>query len=393
MNLKPEDIGPRPGRVAPQPTEPLNPPIYLSSVYRCENPTQADAMLGGQTPGHVYIRDGHPNAELLAEKCRLLHGAERAAIVASGMSALAVALLAHCRHGDRIIVGRQLYGRSHRLLIDEAARLGVTATQVETTDLAATAAALGRGATLLVVETITNPLLRVADLTRLAGMAHAAGARLVVDNTFASPALCQPLALGADLVVESLTKIMNGHSDVLLGLLCGREAAWARVPGVIATWGFTAAPFDCWLAERGLGTLHLRMERAAANALAAAKFLCGRGEIESVSYPGLSEHPDHRLAERQLGGRFGSIVAFTLHGGAAAATQFIAAAKNIPFCPSLGELSTTLTHPESTSHRGMPPADRQALGIHGGTIRLSVGVESPAFVLAALAEGVDAVAT
>ena len=249
------------------------------------------------------------------------------------------------------------------------------------------------GATLLVVETITNPLLRVADLTRLAEIAHAAGARLVVDNTFASPALCQPLALGADLVVESLTKIMNGHSDVLLGLLCGREAAWARVPGVIATWGFTAAPFDCWLAERGLGTLHLRMERAAANALAAAKFLCGRGEIESVSYPGLSEHPDHRLAERQLGGRFGSIVAFTLHGGAAAATQFIAAAKNIPFCPSLGELSTTLTHPESTSHRGMPPADRQALGIHGGTIRLSVGVESPAFVLAALAEGVDAVAT
>ena len=183
---------------------------------------------------------------MLAEKCRLLHGADRAAVVASGMSALSVALLAHCQQGDRIMVGRQLYGRSHRLLMDEAARLGIVATQVETTDLAATAAALSdpaaAGTKLLLVETITNPLLRFADLPKLAELAHPHATRLVVDNTFASPALCRPLELGADLVVESLTKILNGHSDVLLGLLCGRDDCWDRVPAAIATWGFTAAP-------------------------------------------------------------------------------------------------------------------------------------------------------
>jgi cystathionine beta-lyase/cystathionine gamma-synthase len=365
-------------------------PIYPSSVYRCADPAQAAAMLAGDAPGHVYRRDGHPNSELLAEKCRQLHGAPRAAIAASGMGALALALVSQCQQGDHIVIGNQLYGRSMLLLNDEARRLGIATTIVDTCDLEATAAAFTPATKLLVVETITNPLLRVSDIRGLAEIAHRSGGLLLVDNTLASPLLCRPLELAADLVLESLTKIMNGHSDVLLGLLCGRADVWQRVPTTLSTWGWSAAPLDCWLAARGIGTLHLRAERASANALATARLLAARREVEIVHYPGLADHPDHELAARQFGGRYGSIVTFTLDGGTKAAARFISAARRIPFCPSLGELSTTLTHPESTSHRAMTPAARESLGIKGGTIRLSVGVESSEFVIEALSEGLAA---
>jgi cystathionine beta-lyase/cystathionine gamma-synthase len=383
----PDDICPQPGQLPPPPTEPLAAPIWLSSVYRCHDPQQAEALLAGTLPGHVYSREGHPNAQLLAEKCGSLHGAPHAAVVASGMAALATVLLAHCQQGDHVVVSDQLYGRSHTLWVEEAGRLGIAATVADTTDLKATAAALSDRTKLLLVETITNPLLRVSDLPRLAELAHARGAKLAVDNTFASPALCRPFELGADLVVESLTKIMNGHSDVLLGLLCGRDDAWRRVPRILSTYGFTAAPFECWLAERGIGTLHLRIERASANALAAAQYLAERPEIEAVQYPGLTVHPDHALAARQLGGRYGWMVTFTLRGNLATASRFITAARRIPFCPSLGDLCTTLTHPASTSHRLLSAEARSKLRILDGTIRLSVGIESSQFVLDALAEG------
>ncbi len=232
-------------------------------------------------------------------------------------------------------------------------------------------------------------MLRVADLAALASLANAHGARLLADNTFASPAVCRPLEFGADLVLESLTKIMSGHSDVLLGLLCGRERCWQRVPLVLSAWGLSSSPFDCWMASRGLGTMALRVDRAGANALAAARFLSERDEIASVCYPGLAAHPDHDLAVRQFGHRFGSVVTFTLRGGLRAAEAFIAAARRIPFCPSLGDLSTTLSHPASTSHRLIPPKDREAQGIRESTIRLSVGIESEESVVEALAEALD----
>jgi len=232
--------------------------------------------------------------------------------------------------------------------------------------------------------------LEVADIGALAEIAHAGGAVLLVDNTFASPMLCRPLELGADLVMESLTKTMNGHSDVILGLLVGREAAWQRVPQVISAWGLSSSSFDCWLAARGLATAHLRIERACENAQAAAEFLQSQtGKVEQVFYPGLGSHPQHALARKQLGTRFGTIVSFNLTGGRPAADRFIAAAKQIPFCPSLGELSTTLSHPETTSHRGLTAGQRQALGITGGTIRLSVGTESSEFVREALQQGLS----
>lgn len=385
--MSPDDLCPRPDRLPPQPTEPLSPPIFLSAVYRCDDPAQADSLLAGKQAGYVYSRDGHPNADLLSEKCRLLHGADRAVICASGMAAISAAVLSQLQAGDHVVVSNQLYGRTLLLLTQETARLGIGSSVVDTCDLTRIAATITPRTRLLVVETITNPLLRVSDLAALAELAHGRGARLLVDNTFAGPLLCRPMELGADLVMESLTKTMNGHSDVLLGMLCGRSDGWDRVPQVVSSWGFSAAPFECWLAARGLGTLALRIERACANALAAAEFLSRSPQVEVVYYPGLHSHMDHALAARQFGARFGTMVTFTLRGRLPAAERFIRAAQRIPFSPSLGDLCTTLSHPESTSHRGMTPEARAALGITGGTIRLSVGIESAEAVIDALTEG------
>ncbi len=348
----PDEVCPRAPQVPANPTTPHAPPIQLSSVYECQDPAQADAILSGQQPGYVYARDGHPNSDQLADKCRRLHGTEQAAITGSGMAALALVVLSQLEPGNHIVVSNQLYGRSSALLCGEAARLGISHTLVDACNLDDVRRAMTPQSKLLVVETISNPLLRVADLAALADVAHAGQAALLADNTLAGPAVCRPKELGADWVMESLTKSMNGHSDVVLGLLCGASEHWQRVPSVLSTWGLSAAPFDCWLALRGLGTLGVRMERACQNALAVAESLAGSNAVEAVYYPGLADHPDHALARRQFGERFGAMVSLTLPGGTASAEQFIKAS-GIPFCPSLGELATTLSHPQSTSHRGL----------------------------------------
>jgi len=390
MTEEAKDLCPRPPAKRVAKSTPLAPPLYLASVYECQDTKQAADVLSGRAEGYAYIRDGHPNADMLAEKCRQLHGAERAAITSSGMSALGLAVLSLLSHGDHVVASNQLYGRSLTLLGNEVLRLGMASTLVDACDLDATRRALAPNTRLVVVETITNPLLRVPDIEALAKLAHERGARLLVDNTLAGPMVCKPLALGADLVLESITKTMNGHSDVLLGLLCGKSDAWGRVPEVLSTWGLTSGAMDCWLALRGIGTLALRIEQAAATADRVARFLAKHKRIEKVHYPGLAAHPDHGVARRQFAGRFGTVVTFTLAGDVAVAEAFIEAAEAIPFCPSLGELCTTLTHPASTSHREMDPAERRKLGIHDGTIRLSIGLESAEFVERALAQGLAA---
>ncbi len=389
--MLPEDLCPRSLPLPPLPTAPHAPPIYPASVYECDSPAQAEALLAGQLPGYVYQRDGHPNAALLAAKCRELHGAEEAAITATGMGALSLVMLAQLTSGDHVVLSKFLYGRTTQLLTTEAARLGITSTIVDTCDHDAVRQAMLKNTRLVVVETIANPLLQVADIAALAQIAQQANAKLLVDNTFASPILCRPLELGADYVWESLTKIMNGHSDVILGLLCGKTADWQRMSLVLSAWGLAAAPFDCWLAQRGIATLALRARQASENALAAAKFLGSHAAVAEVYYPGLTTHPQHALAKAQFGERFGSMLSFRLRGGRAAADQFIAQVRaRIPFCPSLGEVATTLSHPESTSHRSLSPEGRAALGIDGGTIRLSVGCESPEYVTQSLGMGLDA---
>jgi cystathionine beta-lyase/cystathionine gamma-synthase len=390
MPSSPEDLCPRPERPPRLSTEPLSPPLYHAAVYACRDPRQAHALLAHEEQGYVYSRDGHPNADMLARQIQRLHGAPEAIVCSSGMAALGLAALATLQPGDRVVASNRLYGRTQQLFGPELARLGVLVVTADGADSQSLLDALTPGTRLVVVETIANPLLEVADLQALASAAHACGAWLLVDNTFASPVLCRPLEHGADLVVESLTKIMNGHSDVLLGVLAGRSEAWQRVAAVHTTWGMAASPYDCWLALRGLGTLALRVERACDNALAVARFLQERAEVERVYFPGLPTSPYHPLATRQFHARYGTVVTFTLKGGAPAAEAFIAAARHIPFSPSLGDLSTTLSHPASTSHRLLGPAEQEALGISGGTIRLSLGIESRAFVLAAVAEALDA---
>ena len=391
LSTRADDICPRLPKLPPQPAEPASPPIFMASVYHCESPAQAESLLSGQLAGYVYSRDGHPNAELLAEKCAELHRAEWAHVCSSGMAALALAAVSHLRQGDHVIIGNQLYGRSLQLFTAELPRFGIETTAVDTSDLRATAAAMRPTTRLVVAETITNPLLRVSDIGRLADLAHGHGALMLVDNTLATPIVCRPLEHGADLVVESLTKLMSGHSDVLLGLICGKGDTSARVKAAQSTWGFSTSPFDCWLALRGLGTLALRAERAIANAQAAAQLLATEKKVVQVQYPGLAGHRDHKIAQRQFGGKFGNMVTFTLADGSVAAEKFIAAAKNIPFCPSLGDLSTTLSHPASTSHRSISEDVRQSLGIQQGTIRLSIGIESAEAVLGAVRGGLAAV--
>ena len=388
----PADICPRPEPLPPLPTQPHAPPIYPASVWACESPAQADELLAGKEAGYVYQRDGHPNAYLLAEKLKQLHGAECGAITASGMGALAAALLSQLQTGDHVVVGSRMYGKSLALFVGEGQRLGIGTTAVDMCDLAAVAAAIRPKTKLVLAETIANPLLEVADIGALGEIAHQKNALLLVDNTFASPIICRPLELGADLVMESLTKTLNGHSDVILGFLGGRQDLWQRVSTVISTWGLASGPFDCWLAARGLATANLRIESACDNALSAAEFLqTQKPKVAQVYYPGLAEHAQHALARKQFGGRFGTIVSFRLAGNRPAADAFISSAKHIPFCPSLGELSTTLSHPETTSHRGMTAEQRSALGITGGSIRLSVGTESKEFIHDALTEALNGV--
>ena len=390
---RPEDICPRPAGPPPSTTQPHAPPIQLASVWECDTTEQANQLLEGEISGYVYQRDGHPNADMFADQCRLLHGAERVAITSSGMAALAAAVLSQLSHGDHVVVSNQLYGRSAQLLTAEAGRYGVQHTMADPHELATLSEAFQDNTRLLVVETITNPQLRVADLAKLAELAHRHQALLLVDNTFATPALCRPLEFGADLVMESVSKMMNGHSDVMLGMLAGPARLWDRVPQAVAAWGLASSPLDCWLALRGLGTLALRMTRASANAQLVAEFLsCQQPLVESVQYPGLPSHPDHELANQQFGDQFGSMVTFNLGGGQAAADAFIEAAQEIPFCPSLGELSTTLSHPVSTSHRKLNDVERDKVGITSGTIRLSIGIESADYVLKSLATAFSALA-
>lgn len=378
MKKHSDDICPRPPALPPSTTTPQSAGIFPASVWQCASPEEALSLLTGESAGYVYQRDGHPNADMLAAKLSELHSAQRTMITSSGMAAMSAVALSQLESGDHVIVSDQLYGRTLDLFVGQLPRMGVTTSAFDTCDLDAVNATVSNKTKLIVVETISNPLLRVADVEALANIAHEAGAKLVVDNTFASPVLCRPLERGADIVVESISKSINGHSDVMLGSVSCQETDWTNIPSMVSIWGLHSSPFDCWLAARGLMTLHLRAKAASENALQVAEFLSKQTDtVANVRYPGLTSHPDHELAKTQFGGLSGAIVTFDLAGGLPAAETFITAiAKEIPFAPSLGEVSTTLSHPASTSHRNQTPDQQAALGITGGTIRLSVGTES-----------------
>ena len=245
---------------------PLVQPLYQSSVYTLPDLDALDRIMNAEEPGYIYARDAHPNGRHLAALLAPLEEAEWALVTSSGMSALSAIFLATLSPGQRVVASTRLYGRTTQLLSQELARYGVKTEYVDTNDLAAMEASLGTPTRLVLVETLSNPLLRVADIPALAKLSHAAGARLVVDNTFATPVLTRPLAMGADLVMESLTKMIGGHSDITLGLVAGRDDLLQELTQVASIWGLSANPFDCWLTERGLATLDLRMHAATRNA-------------------------------------------------------------------------------------------------------------------------------
>jgi cystathionine beta-lyase/cystathionine gamma-synthase len=369
-------------------TEPLVAPIYQSSVYTLPDLDALDGILDDGEPGFIYARDAHPNARRLAKLLSDAEGARWSLICGSGMAAISAIVLGTVQQGQRIVASNRLYGRTTQLFSQELTRFGVGCEYADTNDLAAVEAALQKGARLLFVETMSNPLLRIADLPALAALAHRHNCLLAVDNTFATPALARPMETGADFVMESLTKMIAGHSDVTLGLVCGKDAELLpQMSTTVSIWGLSSNPFDCWLAERGLATLALRMKAACANAAHLADWLAERPAVLRVLYPGRPDHPDQGLAQRVLDAGFGNMLCFELEGGRAAVNRFLHRAPGIPFSPSLGHVGTTLSHPATTSHRYVSPAEKRRQGITDGLIRLSVGIEDIEEILKEMHKG------
>jgi cystathionine gamma-synthase len=356
-------------------TAPLVPPIVPSAVFVARDADHMNSVYEGQEQGFTYAREGSPNAELLAAKIAALEGAECGLITSSGMSAVAAIVLGLLKAGDHVVAGNQLYGRTLRLVSQELPRLGFATDLVDATDVAAVEVAIRSNTRCVLVEVVSNPLLRVPDIAALSAMTRSRGVLLVVDNTFPTPLSFRPLSLGADIVFHSITKMLAGHSDVTLGAVCASRELASPIRDAIVTWGLNGSPFDCWLAERGMNTLELRVRRANRNAAALAEFLARQSAVRRVFYPGRADHPDHAVARRLFGEEFGNMVTFELAGGRDAVNRFMRALQTIPFAPTLGDVSTMISHPAVTSHRGLTPAAREALGIREGTIRVSVGVE------------------
>lgn len=351
--------------------------ISVASVWQMESLDSADAALSGESGAYAYRRDGHPNERVLATKLAQLHGADQAMITAQGMSAISAVAWSVLEPGKSAWIGNELYGKSSQLFSKDMQRWGVETRVFDPASAHEVRELANNNADLVLVETISNPRLRVPDLAAVSEATRAAGGLLVVDNTFATHLICQPLTLGADIVVESLSKQINGHSDSMLGLVCGSDGElMANIRDAVSTFGLASSPLDCYLTHRGLRSLALRVERACANALALAEALSELSSIQSVDYPGLADHPQHALAADQLRGGFGWMLSFRTDVGRAGVMKLFEALRpDIPFAPSLGDVNTTVSHPASTSHRSLSEAESGRLGITDGTVRVSCGIE------------------
>lgn len=337
-------------------------------------------MATGRQPGYAYARIDNPTGTALADAIAELEGAEAAYVLASGMAAIHAALLSLVSAGDRIVATRNIYGTTRSLLTSVFGRFGVQTDFVDATDLGAVAATLGaKPARVLYLESISNPTISVADIAALSALAHRHGALAVVDNTFASPYLCRPIELGADLVVESATKYLSGHSDVLAGIVAGSHERIAVVRKVQTDTGATLAPFSSFLVLRGLPTLEIRMRRHSETAGRLARLLESQPGVARVFYPGLPSHPQRDVAARQfpLGG---GVFAFELAGGPSgdgrvAATAFVDALTIPVLTASLGSIHTIVVHPPRTTHRQLDDEALADAGIVPGLLRCSVGLE------------------
>ena len=374
----------RGGRDVPSSSRPLTPPIYQTNVYVFEDMDTVESVWESKTPGFVYGRYGTGNHAMLEDLVAALEGAEAAVACASGMGATTALLLGVLAAGDHLVAARDLYGSTSAFLQDEGRRLGVETEFVDAADTAAILRALRPTTKAVFVEAISNPLLRLVDVPALAPELSRRGIELIVDASLASPAVFRPIAHGATMVMHSLTKFISGHGDVTGGLVAGRAEPMARIRNAMIRAGTNLGPFDAWLATRGARTLAVRMERQCATALTLARGLERLPAVSRVWYPGLPSHPQHDLARRLLPTLSGAMVSFDLRGGAPAVERFMARARLLEFAPSFGDVATTWTYPARTSHRRVPDEAKAAMGIGAGLIRLSVGLEDPADLMADL---------
>ncbi|MDP9066192.1 MAG: cystathionine gamma-synthase [Pseudomonadota bacterium] len=356
------------------------PPIYLSSNF---------AFAGyGEKRQYDYTRSGNPTRDQLAEALAVLEGGAGAVVTCTGLAAITL-ILATLPNGARVVAPFDCYGGTYRLLAALHDKGGIVVDFIDQSDAAALAAALARGPALVWIETPSNPLLRIVDIRAVADASHAVGALVAADNTFLSPGWQQPLALGADLVMHSTTKYLNGHSDVVGGAVI---AATAQLAESLAWWanaiGVTGSPFDSFLTLRGVRTLHARLRVHAENARAVVELLDAHAAVRRVHYPGLADHPGHALARRQQTG-FGAMLSFELEGGEPAVEALLDGLKCFTLAESLGGVESLIAHPATMTHAGMAEAARLRAGITPGMLRVSVGIEDAKDLLADLRAGLE----
>jgi methionine-gamma-lyase len=350
-------------------------PIFQTSTFACPSAEAAAARFTGAEPGFSYTRLGNPTVRALEECVAALEGGAAGHAAATGMAAIAALFLGLLGQGDHLLAGDCLYGPTHTVIDRELGRFGISATFVDTADPDRVAQAMRPNTRLLFLETPTNPTLKISDLAALARLTRERQVLLAVDNTFATPYLQRPLTLGADLVVHSLTKALNGHSDVLGGMVIVNDAEISKkVKRILTLFGGTMDPHQAWLLLRGIRTLALRVDKAAANAGRLAVFLEDHPRVEWVAYPGLPHHPGHALAQKQMDG-FGAMLCFGVAGGLAGARAFLNRLRLIILAVSLGGVESLIQHPASMTHAALSREERLAEGIRDEMVRLSVGCE------------------
>ena len=363
--------------------------MFLTSSYVFRSAADAAARFAGEQPGNVYSRYTNPTVRAFEERIAALEGAEQAVATASGMAAILAIVMSQCSAGDHVLVSRSVFGSTISLFEKYLKRFGIEVDYPPLADLAAWEAAFKPNTKLLFVESPSNPLAELVDIAALAEIAHAHKALLVVDNCFCTPALQQPLKLGADIIMHSATKYIDGQGRGLGGVVAGRKAEMEAVVGFLRTAGPTLSPFNAWMFLKGLETLRVRMQAHSASALALAQWLETQPGIDKVYYAGLPSHPQHELAKRQQSA-FGAVVSFEVKGGKEAAWRFIDATKVISITTNLGDTKTTIAHPATTSHGRLSPQERANAGIRDNLIRVAVGLEDVADLKADLARGLAA---
>lgn len=364
-------------------------PIVQSSTFRFTSADQGADRFAGRDPGPIYTRIGNPTIQALEEALALLEGGCGAMAAATGMAAVNTVYFGLLNQGDHIVATEALYGPSRTILETQYSRFGVESTFVDTADPENVRAAMRPNTRLVYLETPANPTLKLTDLKACTEIAHAGGALVCVDNTFATPLNQRPLELGCDLVLHSMTKYINGHTDVVAGMVIVKdETLYKRLLGVHRNLGGTMDPHQAWLVHRGLRTLHLRVDKAQRNAMEIARFLEDHPKVAWVRFPGLPSHPQHELAERQMDGP-GAVMSFGVKGGLEAGKTVIDNVQLMTLAVSLGGVETLIEHPASMTHAGIPKAEKEAAGISDDLVRLAVGCEDPEDLKADLARVLD----